>query len=147
MNIYGSISAYHVYGPGRPKSPLYGIWDVQSFSVDGKDRPPLLTDTFRWRRLVFDFAQYATVQAMDDSFHGYGAKIDTKTKTLALSKSRDKKKWKADFSYAQPSPGQLILDGSMDGHKIHAQFQLLDRSKFLLVSRGFHWVQDYPLNR
>jgi len=24
---------------------------------------------------------------------------------------------------------------------------LVDRSKLLLVSRGFHWVQDYPFNR
>jgi hypothetical protein len=25
--------------------------------------------------------------------------------------------------------------------------RLLDRNSFLLVTRGFHWVQEYPFNR
>jgi hypothetical protein len=145
-NLYGSISAYNVYGPGRPKSPLYGIWDVQDFSLDGQSRAPLLTDTLRWRRIVFDFPQYVTAQGMDDSLQRYGIAIDTKTKTLVLSKSTDTN-WKANFSFSQPASGELVLDGSMDGHKIHAQLQLFDRSKFLLVSRGFHWISERPFNR
>jgi len=35
----------------------------------------------------------------------------------------------------------------MDGHKVHMQLELFDRKKFLLVSRGFHWVQENPFNR
>jgi hypothetical protein len=35
----------------------------------------------------------------------------------------------------------------MDGHAIHIELQLLDRNKFLLVSRGFHWIQESPYNR
>jgi hypothetical protein len=27
------------------------------------------------------------------------------------------------------------------------ELQLIDRNKFLLVSRGFHWVQEFPLGR
>jgi hypothetical protein len=27
------------------------------------------------------------------------------------------------------------------------QLRLVDRSKFMVVSRGFHWVQEYPFNR
>jgi len=41
----------------------------------------------------------------------------------------------------------LILDGNMDSHKIHMQLQRMDRSKFVLVSRGFHWISEYPFNR
>jgi hypothetical protein len=145
-NLYGSICAYNVYGPGRPKSPLYGIWDVQDFSLDGQSRAPLLTDTLRWHRIVFDFPQYVTAQGMDNSLQRYGIAIDTKTRTLLLSKSTDTS-WKANFSFSQPASGELVLDGSMDGHKIHAQLQLLDRSKFLLVSRGFHWISERPFNR
>ena len=144
-NLYGSISLYNVYGPDRPKSPLYGIWDVQDFSLDGRSRPPLLTDTLRWRRIVFDFPQYMTAQGMDDSFQRYGIAIDTKTKTLVLSKSTDTN-WKANFSFDQPVSGELVLDGSMDGHKIRAQLQLFDRSKFVLVSRGFHWISERNFN-
>lgn len=145
-NLYGSISAYNIYGPGRPKSPIYGIWNVQDLTVDGQSRAPLLTDTSRWRRLVFDSPQYMTAQNMDDSFHGYSAKIDTKSKTMELSSLADKN-WKASFSFVEPAPNQLILDGTMDGKKTHAQLELLDRSKLLIVSRGFHFISEHPFNR
>jgi hypothetical protein len=38
------------------------------------------------------------------------------------------------------------MDGNMDGHRIHMQLQLVDLNKFLLVSRGFRWIQEYPFN-
>lgn len=145
-NLYGSISVYNVYGPGRQKSPLYGIWDVQDFSFDGQSRPPLTTDTTRWRRLVFDFPTFMSAQSMDDSFHGYSVHIDQKAKTFALTNPSNKN-WRASFSFTQPAPSELIVDGLMDGHKVHAQLNLFDRSKFLLISRGFHFISERPFNR
>ncbi|MGC1106380.1 MAG: hypothetical protein WA876_07565 [Candidatus Acidiferrales bacterium] len=146
-NLYGSISVYRVYGPHRPKSPLYGIWNVEDFTLDGQSHAPLTTDAARWRRLIFDYPQYASIQGMDeDSSRLYGAKIDVNAKTLSLT-SRTDKDWKANFSFTQPAPSQLVLDGVMAGHKVHAQLELFDRSKFLIVSRGFHWISERPFNR
>lgn len=53
----------------------------------------------------------------------------------------------ATLSYTQPAPDRLTLDGAFSGHTVHLDLRLYDRSKFLLVSRGFHWVQEYPFNR
>jgi len=39
------------------------------------------------------------------------------------------------------------LKGSIDGHTMQIEARLFDRSNFLLVTRGFHWVQEYPFNR
>jgi hypothetical protein len=83
---------------------------------------------------------------MDEKGQYYRASVNMGAKTVVLTKSADAK-WKANFSFLQPAPGQLVLDGSFDGHKVHARLELFDRSKFLLVSRGFHWVQEYPFNR
>ena len=83
---------------------------------------------------------------MDDSFARYGASINLKEKALALTKDDDKN-WKANFTFQRVAPDQLTLDGEMDSHKLHMQLQLVDRSKFLLINRGFHWIQEYPLNR
>ncbi|MGH9733354.1 MAG: DoxX family protein [Candidatus Acidiferrales bacterium] len=145
-NLYGSARASKIYGAASPKSQLYGIWNVENFIVDGQPHPPLLTDVVRWRRIVFDRPDYTTVYAMDDAAQFYAAKIDTKARTLTLTKYSDKN-WKADLSFAQPDANHLTLDGTLDKHKVHAEFELLDRSKFLLVQRGFHWVQDRPFNR
>ena len=67
-------------------------------------------------------------------------------KTLVLTKGSDKN-WKATFTFQRPTPNRLTLDGEMDGRKTQMQLQLVDRTKFLLLSRGFHWIQEYPLNR
>jgi hypothetical protein len=119
---------------------------VEQLSIDGQTRSPLLNDYGRWRRLVFDFPERMTFQRMDDSYAGYSVSINTNEKTLALTKGDDKN-WKADFHFQRPAQDQLTLEGNMDGHTIHMQLQLVDRDKFLLVNRGFHWIQEYPYNR
>jgi hypothetical protein len=146
MNVYNGWIAWHMYGGGRPKSPLYGIWDVDQLAIDGRLRSPLLIDYGRWRRAVFDFPETMTFQRMDDSFAGYSTSINTHDNTIALTKNSDKS-WKANFTFQRLAKDQLILDGNMDSHKIHMQLRLLDRDKFMLVNRGFHWIQEYPFNR
>lgn len=146
MNAYAARVAWHQYGGGRTVSPLYGIWEVEQQTVDGQIRAPLLNDAGRWRHAIFDFPTRVTFQRMDDSFVGHGVAIDEKGKTLVLSDPKDKN-WKANFGFARPAPDQLMLDGTMDGHAIHMQLKLEDRNKFELVSRGFHWIQEYPYNR
>jgi hypothetical protein len=146
MNVYSSWNGWHKYGGGSPKSALYGIWNVDQLSIDGQLRSPLLTDYDRYRRVIFDFPTSVAFQRMDDSLAGFAAAIDTNSKTIALTKRADKN-WKATLTYLRPAPDQLILDGAMDSHEIHMQLQLFDRNKFMLVNRGFHWIQEYPFNR
>ena len=146
MNLWGGWDSWHKYGGGSPKSPLYGIWNIEQMTIDGQVRSPLLTDYDRFRRAIFDFPERMAFQRMDDSFARYGASINISDGTLALTKDDDKN-WKARFNFRRPSPDQLILDGQMDGHRVQMQFKLMDRGKFLLVSRGFHWIQEYPFNR
>lgn len=145
-SVYGGWTAWHTYGGARTKSPLYGIWNVDELSIDSQVRSPLLNDYDRWRRAIFDFPERVTFQRMDDSFAWYGAAINTNDKSIALTKTSDKN-WKGSLTFQRVSPGRLILDGNMDSHKIHMQLQLVDRSKFMLVSRGFHWIQEYPFAR
>jgi hypothetical protein len=144
MNAYSSRDGWHTYGGGRPKSPLYGIWNVDQLSIDGQLRSPLLNDYDRWRRAIFDAPNRMAFQRMDDSYARFGAEINGNT--LALSKDDDKN-WKANFYCQRVAKDQMTMDGNMDGHRIHAQLQLVDLNKFLFVSRGFHWIQEYPFNR
>jgi hypothetical protein len=145
-SIYGGWQEWHIYGGGRPKSPLYGIWNVDELSIDGQIRSPLLIDYDRWRRAIFDFPDRMTFQRMDDSFVSYAVVINVTDKTLALTKASDKN-WKGNFTFNRAEPDQLIFDGEMGGNKTHMQLRLVDRSKFMLINRGFHWVQEYPVNR
>jgi uncharacterized membrane protein YphA (DoxX/SURF4 family) len=146
MNAYGSRVNWYVYGGARPKSPLYGIWEVEQQLVDGQPRSPLLNDYGRWRRVIFDFPTRMTFQRIDDSFARRAVTINVKDNTLTLTDDADKN-WKANFTFQRDATDQLTLDGNMDGHKTHLQLKLLDRDKFLLVNRGFHWISEFPFNR
>jgi hypothetical protein len=146
MNIKGGLEAWTQYGGGAPKSPLYGVWNVAYMSIDDVERAPLITDNDRWRRLVFDRPTMVTFQRMDDTFSRFGSKINMETKSLTLSKFDDPK-WAATFSVEQPAADRMVLQGEMGGKKVQMRLELFPREKFLLVSRGFNWIQEYPFNQ
>jgi len=136
---------WNTRGAGKPLPPLYGIWEVKQMSIDEQPRPPLLTDSTRWRRAIFDAPPDGMAfQRLDDSFVPYVASVNLPERTLALTK-KDDKNWRASFTFQRPAGDQLILDGRMDNHQVHMELQLIDRNSFVLVSRGFHWVQEFKL--
>ena len=141
LYCHHSLGVWSTRGEGRPLPPLYGIWEVKQMSIDEQPRPPLLTDSTRWRRAIFDFPDRMAFQRMDDSFAPYGASVNLPERTLALTKSDDKN-WRASFTFQRPAGDQLILNGRMDNHQVHMELQLTDRNSFVLVSRGFHWIQE-----
>jgi len=51
------------------------------------------------------------------------------------------------FTFEQPDPATLVLDGELGGRKIRMRLAQFDLNKFLLLTRGFNWVQEYPFNR
>jgi hypothetical protein len=152
MNGYGAWTNWHSFGGGAPKSPLYGIWNVDQLLTDGEIRPAVVSDKEVWRRVIFDRGPGIqgsggmTFQHMDDTFVNYGAAIDTKNGGIVLTKAGDTD-WRAIFKFQRAAQDHLKLDGEMDGHRVHMELQLVDRNKLLLVSRGFHWIQEYPFNR
>ena len=144
--LYGAIDGWRQFGGGSPKPELYGIWDVSQMSIDGQLRSPILGDYDRWRRVMFDVFNATSFERMDDTYARYSAAVDPKAKSIALTKGSDKN-WKATLAYERPAQDQLVLDGTMDGHKVHMNLKLLDRSKLMIVSRGFHWISEYPFQR
>ena len=118
---------------------------MEQLSVDGTVRPPVVEDyDRRWRRVIFDLPSTMAFQRVDDSFARYGVSIDVYNNTIALTKGGSKK-WKASFTFERPAQDQLILDGEMDGRKIHAQLQRVDFDTFRLLNSSFRWVRpDEP---
>jgi len=119
---------------------------VEQLSIDGAIRPALISDNDRWRRVIFDRPDSAAFQRMNDTFIDYAAAVNTRDGAIALTKPTEKN-WKASLKYQRLGQSQMTLDGQIDGHSVHAEVRFLDRTEFLLVNRGFHWIQEYPFNR
>lgn len=154
-----AYDGWHTYGNARPKSPLYGIWNVTEYAIAGEQVPALVdfreppsnsgmpSANERFRRIIFDIPQGMTVQRLDDSLLSFPARIDTDQHTITLSKDTAHQ-WKlATFSYVRPQSDRLILDGVLGGRPVRMQLDQVDLAQFPAVSRGFHWVQATPYYR
>jgi hypothetical protein len=150
MALYQSYQGWKSYGDAMAQSPLYGLWNVEELAVDGQVRPPLVTDGTRWRRLVFAQGSVGHgrlgIHLMDDSRERYDVQIDPTKRTIALTK-RDDPHWQSTFAYRQPEPGLLALEGACDGREVRARLRQGKVPEFLLVTRGFHWINERPFNR
>jgi hypothetical protein len=144
--FYQAYDAQATYGDRAPKSPLYGIWNVEEFTIDGEQRPALITDQTRWRRLVFDRPRLIGIQLMSDARKRYGLQLDEGSRTMTLSKF-DQPAFKATLTYQHLDADVLNLEGTFDGQPVLAKLRRQDASNFLLLSRGFHWINEYPFNR
>lgn len=132
------------HGPDAPRPQFYGIWTIDTMVIDGVERLPLVTDYERWRRVIVQDATTIAFWRMDDTFLLLGAKVNTDAKTITLVRGTV---MAGSITFAQPGPGRMILDGTVDRHKLHMETQLLDHTRFQLLSRGFHWVQEAPFNQ
>jgi hypothetical protein len=127
------------------RSPIRGVWNVATVTVDGVERPPLVTDLTRWRRLVFDYTGYMSLYPMDDRRQRFTIKLDEAKKTIALT-SRDDPKRTALLTYDRKDANTLLVAGKLDGHDFRAICHRGDEH-FFLTERGFHWISEKPVNR
>ena len=147
FNLRDARNSWYTYGGGGPKSPLYGIWNVEEFSIDGQSRQPLVADKDRWRRVVFDRPTFVAFQHMDETLEYFSLETKPDDHRLVLT-TRRQNEWKANLTFQRLSQDQLTLDGDMDAHKVHMQLRLFDhKNAFPLVHDTFHWINEYPVNR
>lgn len=143
MLAYINWSFWQVAGGGRPRSALYGIWNVEQLAIDGQVRPADLNDyDRRWRRVIFDAPGDVAVQRTDDSFARYGASIDPGRGTLAFRKGSSRN-WSATFTFERPSADRLSIDGEMDGYRVQAELQRVDFDAFPLLNSTFRWMRPH----
>ena len=140
-------SLYQSYDQRRrfiaQRSPLYGVWEVEEFSV-GQSTPTTIAQ--RWRRIVFDSPYRIVVQTATDLQERFGLQLDREKRTLTLRRREDPG-WNAVLTYEQVSPEVITLAGPFNGSEMTARLRRTEDRKFLLTDRGFHWINEFPFNR
>jgi uncharacterized membrane protein YphA (DoxX/SURF4 family) len=124
---------------------LYGAWEVEELAVDGVVRPLLVTDKTLWRRLVFEWPGTIGIQyAHETEVRSYELRLGPGPHVFTLCCDPEQK---AAISFRQLGPDVLALEGTVSGQQIRGRFRRMDDSRFPLLSRGFHWVNERPFNR
>jgi len=145
-NTLQSAEAVNMYGEKAPKPPLYGIYNVQTFIRNNDTLPPLTTDTARWSKLFVSYTGYSFIKFMNDSIKGFAFTPDTTARKIVMFDYNDATK-KSNLLYSFPQKDVLLLTGKLNDDSVTIEMKKYDFKNFLLVNRGFHWVNEYPFNR
>ncbi len=126
--------------------PYFGAWAVAEYVVDGRQQPATQENAARWRRFIVDHGGRLTVQYMDAPQDKFMAKFDESKKLFELTRP-GVANWKAEFAVQDQGTNGMVLDGQLNGQHIQAKLQREPQRTFILTSRGFHWINEYPFNR
>ncbi len=146
--ILQGYQEYETYQMVRsaPKHPFTGIYEVESFTRDGQEVLPLLTEITRWRLVTVNRYGTLVVRRMDDA-QRYRAEDDPEKKTLSLLSGRDPNAPKPLLNYSRPDPEHVVLEGTYENAALNVRLRKVDEGKYLLVNRGFHWINEQAFNR
>ena len=123
---------------------LLGEFEVASFALNGKIIRPGEMDTRCWKKVTMGQGKLA-VQHMDDGaipwlFH----KNNAAQKIILLSPDLFTQ---GNFSFNQDG-AKFTLQGTLNEDLLKIELRKVSCAPpFLLVSRGFHWINEYPFNR
>lgn len=135
MEAYSTIAESDDVHP-----PLYGSYTARRFTIN-RAAASLTDDSLVWTRLVVSHAGSAMVNCGDKKIN-CETRIDTGKKKLTVLMG----KHRYEFSYIVRDT-TLLLSGNCDNCFVSALFSRKTENDYLLMSRGFHWVNEVPFNR
>jgi hypothetical protein len=142
------------------ESPLRGVYRVESFTRDGRLEPLAFESPTRWRTVAIDnVANRMMVRSVNDSsaiydfspspwprdFEKQASETASPQGTLTLKREMHQgekaTEMDATLQYARLAPGQLLLEGELDGATLSAHLQRIPSVSFPLFNRHW-WVGD-----
>ena len=139
VHAHQSLAAYN------KKPAISGLWAVDEFAIDGQSVPVSLDHPDRWRQFVmgpFD----VFVIFVDGNRQRYRSQLDAAANKITLTRRDDPTK-KSELMFTNTQADQLTLAGKMDGRQLSVKLHRLPPPVFLLNTRGFHWINEFPYNR
>jgi hypothetical protein len=127
------------------RPPLYGLYAVETFSRNGQELPPLITDSSRWKKVSIQHPGKLGIRLMDDSIKYYNALYGKSTNVVALWDDGEKAHTNV-LAYSWVDADHVVLQGDLGTNALSVHLHRIDVSKFPL-NHGFHWVTELPFSR
>jgi hypothetical protein len=170
VTMYKNFEESKLYGQQTPEPPLFGLWEVEEFTLDGKVRPPLTTDARRWQRVTFfkalTFRKSQPGKPRIGIWNMPGksvlfaeVEVDEENKIITLTRPTGPPGGTTPpvahvLRYRELEPEVIEVEGEVDflavgqaGQQVKARLRHYGPDKFLLSNRGFHWINEMPYNQ
>ncbi len=137
-----NLSLNNIRERNHANPPYYGAWLVEEETISGVKQ----TDEYSWRYLIFEWPKAMQVLSLNRVKSFYKLEVAGDEKNLTISTKDKSKPWTSHMKVTQPDPNHLILTGDFVGYPAELKMRKVS-SEFLLMNRGFHWINEYPFNR
>lgn len=131
------------YGDGAPKSPLYGAYEVNTFTIGNDTLKTGSNATKTWKWLLLENTENAVIRYAGKESEWVKINADTVHHRLSFVFKEDVKN-AITYQYTKPDSLHLILTSKPGKDRVRIE---LTKKQFLLQDRKFNWVNEVPFNR
>lgn len=128
------------------KSELYGLYEVEKFTLNGTERAPLTTDSLRWRRVGFDAGGLTTVVFMNDARKHFRFAMEGPGR-LVLASLGERSSRGDVLDFVRVGADAVTIRGALNNGAVVIELRRAADEKLLLREREFRWVTDRTLVR
>jgi hypothetical protein len=122
---------------------LQGDYEVRTFILNGRTISPDTLQTQRWKKIVLN-PRTTTIHYMDSASSPWYLNANMDNSRIIIH-SRDL--GTTGSFRTEMKDTVLTLEGMLDQNNLKVICYKKAEGSFLLVNRGFHWVNEYPYNR
>jgi hypothetical protein len=144
---YQAYEAWKTRGGGAEVGPGEGYYEVQTFLRGGVVQPRNLDDASQWRSLTVSRYGYAVLRTMKGRPRGYDLVRIPLVNIMVIVRVRPGEASYGWLLFRREGADRLAVRGLFDGVPIEAHMKRNDGTTTELMSRGFHWINEYPYNR
>lgn len=138
-----------------PEAPeVAGIYEVVEFELDNNEVAPLTSDKIRWNRIVIDNVNPGriAIDYMTGDRVRFSAELNAETNSISgripPNPQREDSRSKEFFAeWEKTAENEYTLTGELGDKPLFLKLKKQDHEELLLISRGFHWINEFPFNR
>jgi hypothetical protein len=131
-------------GSFTKENKIDGVYSTELFVIENDTLAPVISDSTRWKSLIISQG-FSKLTKMTDSVERFKVTLDSISSAINfLQQNQTGKKFKLKYS---ENKGKFQLAGLWKGKKITAIFTKKTYSDYLLINRGFHWINETIYNR
>lgn len=140
-----SITYSKQLGSNAPKPELYGLYEVNHFIANSDTIQPMIRDTVPWRYIAIEYQESIQIYRNDMKRIGFESKVDTVKKEIFMKAFEDSTNI-FTLKYKK-TDSTLILSGIIKNDTVKMVTKKRYKKDFILINRGFRWINEKPFHR